>query len=512
MEKNVLFLVIDQWRAEALSCLLDTPARTPNLDTLAADAWMSLNHYTVTAPCGPSRASLLTGLYAQNHRSVRNGTPLDENINNIARMARKVGFDPILFGYTDTSADPRNKDENDPVLKTYEGVMPGFTLGTSLNESDLSAWTDKLRSKGYEIPDDPFDLYRSTDRFANGYHKRPAVFNTEDSDTAFMVDEVIDYLKEGRADNWFVHLSILHPHPPWIAPEPYNTLISNDEIPEPMRHESRVLEGQQHEYIKVWLEEQDSVEYCSPDLNVQKIDEEERRAIASIYYGLLAEVDTAVGRLIDHLKATDEFENTLIVVTADHGEQLGDHWLWGKGGYFDQSYHIPLIIRDPYTEKQYRGKREKNLFTESVDIVPTILEWLGESVPNQISGQSLLPLLHGDRPKKWRDAAFWEFDYRNVQTLFYESRLIITPDQSCLLVVRDHRYKYVYFAALPALLFDMQNDPSELNNLANDPAYTHVLLEYSQKLLTHKMLNQDRTLVNQQLTEDGVCSYIGMRS
>lgn len=512
MAKNVLFLVIDQWRAEALSCLLNTPARTPHLDALAADAWMSLHHYTVTAPCGPSRASLLTGLYAQNHRSVRNGTPLDESIDNIAKILRKAGFDPTLFGYTDTSADPRHKAKNDPLLRTYESVMPGFTLGTGFNEGDLSAWTSKLAGKGYDIPTDPFDLYRSSDKFVDGFHKEPAVFKADDSDTAFIVDEVIDYLKQGRSDNWFVHLSILHPHPPWIAPEPYNSLINNDDIPDPKRHESRASEAQQHDYIKVWLEEQDSVEYCSPDLNVQKIDEEQRRSIASIYYGLLAEVDDAVGRLIDHLKTSDDYDNTLIVVTADHGEQLGDHWLWGKGGYFDQSYHIPLIIRDPKSDDQHRGIRENHLFTESVDLVPTILDWLELPVPSQLSGRSLLPLLSGDQPISWRNAAFWEFDFRNVQTQFYESRLGITPDQAGLIVIRDHRYKYVYFAAQPALLFDMQKDPGELNNLANNPEYTTIVLKYNQQLLTHKMLNQDRVLVNQLLTKHGVCSYEGARS
>ncbi len=512
MAKNVLFLVIDQWRAEALSCLKNTPARTPNLDKLAADSWMSLNHYTVTAPCGPSRASLLTGLYAQNHRSVRNGTPLDENIDNIARMVRKANFDPILFGYTDTSADPRNRDDNDPALRTYEGVLPGFTLGTALNEGDLSTWTDSLAKKGYDIPKDPFNLYQSSDRFANGYHREPAVFKTEDSDTSFMVDEVLDYLRSGNVENWFVHLSILHPHPPWIAPKPYNSLINENEIPEPKRHQNRVDEGAQHVFIKTWLEDQDSVEYCSPDLNVQQIDEQQRRAIATIYYGLLAEVDDAVGRLIEHLKASGAYENTLIIVTADHGEQLGDHWSWGKGGYFDQSYHIPLIIRDPNAKQGCYGQREKLLFTESVDIVPTILEWLGEPIPDELSGRSLLPFINGKKAKSWRNATFWEFDFRNVKTRFYESRLNITPDQACLVVVRDHYYKYVYFAAQPALLFDLKNDPHELNNLADDPSFSAVLLEYSQKLLTHKMLNQDRRLVNKLLTEQGVCSYAGFRS
>src|SRR5437870_5011934 len=103
---NVLLVIIDQWRGECLGGLGHPCVRTPNLDALMADGTTFLRHYTQASPCGPARASLFTGLYLHNHRSVRNGVPLDDRFANLAREARAAGYDPMLFGYTDTAVDP----------------------------------------------------------------------------------------------------------------------------------------------------------------------------------------------------------------------------------------------------------------------------------------------------------------------------------------------------------------------------------------------------------------------
>ena len=95
--------------------------KTPHLDALAADGVLFKQHFSVTSPCGPARSSLHTGLYLMNHRVGRNGTPLDQRHTNLAKEVRKLGFDPVLFGYTDTSADPRGRDPGDAALRTYEG-------------------------------------------------------------------------------------------------------------------------------------------------------------------------------------------------------------------------------------------------------------------------------------------------------------------------------------------------------------------------------------------------------
>ena len=148
---NVLFVTPDQWRADCLSLLGHSTVRTPHLDALAADGVLFANHFVQCSPCGPSRASLLTGTYMMNHRSRRNGTPLDNRFTNLAREVREAGYDPSLIGYTDTSLNPRASGSEAPVLgQGYEGVLPGFTSLAPV-PTHPNAWVDHLAAKGYEV-------------------------------------------------------------------------------------------------------------------------------------------------------------------------------------------------------------------------------------------------------------------------------------------------------------------------------------------------------------------------
>ena len=123
---NVLLITADQWRGDCLSAAAHPVVRTPNLDRLASGGVSFGRHFAQAAPCGPSRAALYTGMYLMNHRSVLNGTPLDARHDNVALVARRLGYEPALFGYTDTSLDPRELDDDDPWLRTYEGPLPGI--------------------------------------------------------------------------------------------------------------------------------------------------------------------------------------------------------------------------------------------------------------------------------------------------------------------------------------------------------------------------------------------------
>ncbi|MBX2805708.1 MAG: alkaline phosphatase family protein [Hyphomicrobiales bacterium] len=504
-ERKVLFIAADQWRGDALGCLGHPAASTPNLDALAADGVSFTNHFTSSAPCGPARTTLLTGLYPFIHRSVRNGTPLDRRHTNIALEVRRSGQDPVLLGYTDSSADPREMAPEDPRLKSFEGILPGFRLEASLNESCLSGWLSELARKGYQIPDNHFEIYThpgSTpvcDRFQRG----PARYAADDSDTAYIADKLIDYIRLRNKENWFAHVVFLRPHPPVIAPAPYHDMVDPAVVPTPVRHASQQSERDMHPYLDAWLKEQADPAYFESQVDVQSLPEEDLQAMRAVYFGLIAEVDAQIGRIIEHLKATGEYDETLIIFTSDHGEMLGDHWCWGKGGYFDSSNHIPLIIRDPHAPAQNRG-RSVSAFTESVDLTPTILDWLGQAVPAECNGHSLSTWLSGHTPETWRRAVFWEFDFRNPVTKIYETALSLTPDECTLNVLRDNDYKYVHFTALPPLLFDLKNDPQELVNLAGDSTYASVALDYAQRLLSHRMLHAERTLTNAMLSPEGV--------
>jgi hypothetical protein len=124
---NVRLITLDQFRGDSLSCAGHPVVRTPNLDRLAAGGVRLARHYSQSAPCSPGRASLYTGLYQMNHRVVANGTPLDRRFDNIAKAARRAGYAPALFGYTDQSIDPRDaRGASDERLSNYDGVLPGF--------------------------------------------------------------------------------------------------------------------------------------------------------------------------------------------------------------------------------------------------------------------------------------------------------------------------------------------------------------------------------------------------
>jgi arylsulfatase A-like enzyme len=224
------------------------------------------------------------------------------------------------------------------------------------------------------------------------------------------------------------------------------------------------------------------------------------------YYGLVAEVDHHLGRIIAHLKATGEYERTLIIVTSDHAEMLGEHHVWGKEIYFDQAFHLPLVIRDPRREADVSRGTTVDAFTEAVDIMPTILGWLGLETPRSCDGRSLTPLLRGETPADWRGEVFFEHDFRTVKTQEVETALGISSDECSYAVIRDQRYKYVHFAALPPLLFDMAADPHEMNNLAGRPEMVTTVLHYAQKMLSWRLSHADRTLTNMQLTKEGVFS------
>lgn len=509
--RRILFISADQWRAECLSALGHPLVKTPHLDALAAAGTLFKRHYTVCAPCGPARTSLQTGLYLMNHRSGRNGTPLDARHSNVAKEVRKAGLDPTLFGYTDTSPDPRGRHANDPALRTYEGPLPGYSIGL-LFQDYMAAWMSDLRAKGYQFKGrhDVYEPRRDFEQPANRGHRFvPTLYRAEDSDTSFMTDQVIRWLDGRRGRDWFLHSVFLRPHPPVITPEPYNALYDPAQVPFPRRRGTPELEGEQHPYLKLWIqcfEGPNGYDEHNPH-SLVRMPDLELRQMRACYYGMINEVDDAVGKIIAHLKAAGEYDDTLIIFTCDHGEMGGDHYTWGKELYFDQSFHIPLIIRDPRRSADGGRGKQIDAFTESVDLMPTILDWLGLAIPANCDGRSLRPFLEGNAPADWRQEAHMELDFRttpNLQGFDAESALGLAPDACQLAILRGRRWKYVHFAALPPLLFDIENDPDEMANFADDPAYAGVLLECAQKLLSWRMLHAERTLTNLHLWKDGV--------
>jgi arylsulfatase A-like enzyme len=280
------------------------------------------------------------------------------------------------------------------------------------------------------------------------------------------------------------------------------------DMPKACRAENPEREGEQHPFLKQklqWLAAPNGYDEHNP-LNLVTMSDLDLGQMRATYYALMTQVDAEIGRIIAHLKQSGEYDRTLIVFTCDHGEMLGDHYCWGKEIYFDSAFHIPLIVRDPRASADAGRGRQVEAFTEAVDLMPTILDWLQLETPRQCDGRSLGSFMNGTPPADWRSEVHWEHDFRDIAGQVPETALSLASDDCNYSVIRDHRFKYVHFAALPPLLFDVANDPNETRNLAGDPGYTKVTLDCAQKMLTWRLRHADRTLTGMHLTAKGVVS------
>jgi arylsulfatase A-like enzyme len=505
--KNILFITADQWRGDCLSALGHSVVRTPALDALAREGTMFTRHFANTSPCSPSRATLHTGLYQHNHRVAMNGTPLDRRHTNWAIESRKLGYDPALIGYTDQTPDPRDTVPNDPRLRTYENVLPGLNAVAHVSMDYPGPWAEYLRTRGYELPsEERFVIWmrESGPDYEDGAsHPKPWVVRAENNDTTWHVDQAINYVSEHAQQPWILHLSLLRPHPPWIASEPWNRAYAPESLPPPLRAPDARIEAAQHPWLAYQL---NHPLHAAPE-EAKKLDR-----MRAVYFGMMSEVDENLGRLFAHLKLEGLWDDTLIIFTSDHGEQLGDHWLLGKSGYFDQSYSVPLIVRDPRPEADRTRGASVAAFTEHVDIMPTLLEFIGGPCPPQCDGRSLVELIQFGAAPGWRAQAHWEYDFRDASFDAVEKALGLTLHQCNLAVVRDERFKYVHFAGLEPLLFDLSADAGEFINLAARPDYAATTLRYAQMLLSWRQAHEDQTLTHRMATARGMIERESPRS
>ncbi len=471
---NVLFITLDQFRGDSLSCAGHPTVRTPNLDHLASQGVRLARHYSQAAPCAPGRAALYTGTYQLNNRVVANGTPLDDRFDNVARMAARVGYRPTLFGYTDQGVDPRTVEPGDPRLSTYEGILPGFTSALDLT-GDQSPYLDWLRSLGHDVTDAQIGLETE--------HLRPS----DHSHSAFLTNHLIGWLERQRSP-WFAHASYLRPHPPYCAAGKFATMYDGADLPAPL---PALANGSRHRLYESFLNNAEVAASLHP-MTVPEIQAQ--------YYGMISEVDAHLGRIWNSLKSSGAWEHTVIIVTADHAEQLGDQGLLGKAGFFESSYHIIGLIRDP---SQPRGHgRVLDCFTENVDIFPTLCEAMGSPVPAQCDGLPLTAFLSGDEPPFWRDAATWEWDWRDSFITHetppwpWDQRL----ERQHLVVRRNTSHAYVHFGNGTSLCFDLAADPT-WQTQERDPS---VVLTLAQDMLTWRSTHTERTLTGMLLESGGI--------
>ncbi len=477
---HVLFITLDQFRGDALSCAGHFLVETPHLDELASSGVRFARHYTQSTPCAPGRAGLYTGMYQMNHRVVANGTPLDRRFDNVALLANRSGRRSVLFGYTDQGIDPRVAlGPDDPRLSTYEELLPGFDWELNLS-GDHMPWVEHLRNLGYDTSAGHLHLL-STE------HERPV----QHSVSAFTTDRIIEWMHTHRNDDqpWFLHASYLRPHPPYSAPGEFHSKYDPS-----LTGEAITPVEDRHPFHDLLLRLD---EVAAPT------DRESLQYLRSQYFGLVSAVDEQMGRLWAALRELDLWDDTIIIVTADHGEQLGDHGLREKVGWFEESHHIPLIWRDPRRPSVHGSVVDE--FTESVDVMPTLAETWDQTVPRQCNGYPLTPFLAGELPPLWRTGASWEFDWRYalIPHLHDDWPWKRKLDDQHLAVHRTRDIAYVQFGDGSSLCFDLEKDPTWRTQV-DDP---NRILDMARRKLVWRSRNTDRTHTDLLLRNGGTGTW-----
>ena len=488
---NILFIMCDQLRADYLSCYGHPHLKTPNIDVLAAHGVRFNRAYCQAPLCGPSRASFYTGRYMSSHGVMANADPLKMGELTLGDYLRAARMTAVVVGKSegspnlvalerfqiDQSSTEGQQLANNGFLpfELFSGIYPDPILPKGLG------YNAYLRSHGFD-GDNPWEEWAnsaidSKGKRVSGWQMRnaglPARLPEEHSETAFTTRRAIEFLDSVDPDeSWCMHLSYIKPHWPYLAPAPYHTRYHKDHVVPAVRDER-----ERHNPHPVYQA------FMAQDYSQNFSRDEVRDTVIPAYMGLIQQVDDHVGRVLAHLEKKGLRERTWIVFSSDHGDYLGDHWLGEKDLFHEPSVRIPLIIFDPSTRADGTRGRVVEEFVEAVDVVPTLVEVAGGTVPlERIEGRSLLPFVHQQvAAPSWRDCAISEIDFsdRGPRTL-----LRLHPHECRARMIRTAKWKYVLHEHFPPQLFDLVNDPHEFIDLGEDPGYRSARQENYDRLFT----------------------------
>jgi arylsulfatase A-like enzyme len=484
--KNILFIMFDQLRFDYLSCAGHPTLMTPNIDRLASMGVRFNRAYVQSTICGSSRMSYYTGRYVDSHGCGANTVPLKVGELTLGDHLRPLGMKTVLVGKTHMRADAegmarlglrpdseigaRVAECGFDIYERDDGLLPEGPKGFYDPAGLKTSYNEYLREKGYESHNPWHDFANSaiTDdgELASGwfmkYADKPANIEEEHSETPYLTRRGLEFIEQAGDEPWCMHLSFIKPHWPYIVPAPYHSMYSHNEVLPVVRSEQE--KENTHPVLASFTENPVAVAFARDDV---------RAKVVPTYMGLVKQIDDQMGVLFKYLEDTGRMVDTMIVLTSDHGDYLGDHWLGEKELFHECSVKVPMIIYDP-SEKadNTRGTVCEDLI-EAIDLAATFVDYAGGKVPEHIlEGKSLRPFLEGNKPEEWRDYVISEMDFS--QNLVAKKHNL-KPKDSRMIMIADKRWKYTFFDAFRPMLFDLENDPNEFTDLATDPAYTHII-------------------------------------
>lgn len=502
--KNILFIMFDQLRWDYLSCYGHPHLHTPNIDKIAKKG-VRFDRATIQSPiCGSSRMSTYTGRYVHSHGASWNGIPLKVGEMTMGDHLREAGMDCWLVGKTHMVADAKGMERlglapdsligarvsecGFDVFERDDGINPVGEEGP-MDPKAAKTYNKYLKSKGYG-GDNPWHDHANSGIDKDGnvlsgwflkYSSEEANIEEQDSETPYLTRRGMEFIEQAGDKPWLCHLSFIKPHWPYIVPAPYHDMYSAKDVLPVVRSQDEYDNA--HPFLKTFMSSPFSKSFST---------DETREAVIPAYMGLIKQADDQMGVLFDWLEETGRMDDTMIVITSDHGDFLGDHWLGEKSFFYDSSIKIPLIIYDPSAEADATRGTVCDAMVESIDLAPTFVEVAGGTVEDHIlEGHSLLPLLHGEKSETDRDYVICEYDYSVTPA---SKALGLTPRQAVMFMVANKEWKLIHFEGSDRpILFDLKNDPNELVDLAQNPKHEKIVDEMYEKLFAWARRPAQRT-------------------
>ncbi len=466
---NIIYIMSDDHSYQTISCYDGRFIQTPNIDRIASEGVRFTNSFVTNSISGPSRATMLTGKFTHKNGMTTNATRFDSTQVTFPKLLQRAGYQTAIFGKWHLKSEPSGFDKWDvlvgqgfyfnPVFIVPEGRVTRHGYSTDII-TDLSLeWLDKERdtTKPFcllihhkaphrnwmgNIPD--MDLFEDSvfplpDNFYDDYKGRPAAAAQEMS----IAKQEMDYAFDLKLDSDSIKTR--------LRPNLRNALKRMDSV-------------QRKEWDRVY----DSVlvDFQESKLEGKELAEWKYQRYMKDYLKCIKSVDDNIGRVLDYLEKNGLLENTMIVYTSDQGFYMGEHGWFDKRFMYEESFRTPLLVRMPDNATKYSKRGDIGKMVQNIDYAPTILELAGVKVPEEMDGMSMLPLLEEGKEPKWRKSLYYQY-------FEYPAEHAVRRHYG----VRTERYKLIRFYGHDIEnweLYDLLEDPSEMNNLYDNPAYNKV--------------------------------------
>ncbi len=500
---NILFIMSDDHAYQAISAYDDRLLQTPQIDRLAQEGMLFSNACVTNSICAPSRAVILTGLHSHLNGKIDNRAPFDTTQTTFPQLFQAAGYQTAMYGKLHFGNNPKGVDDFMILPGQGSYINPRFitTTGDTTIEgyvtdiiTDLTIdWLDQKRD-----PNKPFMMMYLHKAPHRPWWPRSDKFEEFTQKTfpepATLFD---DYESRGTAAktaemNLLYHMQ--YPHDSKIRPETLEAMGGvQPDVPGfdggftgPY---GRMNEEQRAQYDPVLNAINRDFQENWPTMT----DEEKMRwkyqRYMQDYLGCISSVDDNVGRVLDYLEAAGLAENTMVIYTSDQGFYLGEHGWFDKRFIYDESFKTPLLVRWPGVVPA--GSRNDQM-VQNLDFAPTLLEAADIDVPEYMQGESLMPLLKGDSDAWNRDAVYYHY---------YEYPAVHMVKRHYGIVTQEYKLAHFYYDVDEWELYDRLNDPMELNNVYDDPAYAEVIVTLKEKLAELRTKYKDSEELDQKFIE-----------